>query len=437
LLIGISAKNAWMPCLLSLIVWGQRRKAWVRWTMYGLFALAPVAVLIVYRWFLRAADGSDISFWGVVRAREGGEGDPFWISTAGEWLRVAQFVLLCLLSLAVRLPNPEAQGQVRRMMAVFMAIWLAAAAYVRWAPTFLQVPQLVVMAPNRGSWLPQLIAYAAVASWVISARQRLGTAWCVAAVVAMMAMPFPPSIKFGAMLVSIVLMVTVLWVLARPWLIARSAAATNGFASWLRTGTNDRSAECILLPSLVAFVIALFAYGIACNRSDLRTLLATGVMGCNGSSLWTGVAEYLHDNTPADSVILSFSWYRDGHSREDYRVLPVELRSQPDDLVANGTLRSRSGRANVAPIVLANVSLRHHLLCHERWRILNDMGRAWKNHDAKEVMRLLPQIGRTPDYIVAPASEVAWVKKTSLGYEPVTTIGQFGILRLTKQTQPP
>ena len=101
-----------------------------------------------------------------------------------DWLLLAQFVLLCLLSLAVRLPNPEVQGQVRRMMAVFMAVWLATAAYLRWAPTFLQVPQLIGLAPNRGSWLPQLIAYAAVASWVISARQRLGTAWCVAAIAA-------------------------------------------------------------------------------------------------------------------------------------------------------------------------------------------------------------------------------------------------------------
>ena len=242
-------------------------------------------------------------------------------------------------------------------------------------------------------------------------------------------MPFPPSTMFAVTLVFIVLMVTALWLLARPRLIARSAAATNGFASWLRTGTNHRSAECILLPSLVAFVIAFFAYDIALSRAGLQTLLATGVMGYNRSSLWTGVAEYLHDNTPADSVILSFSWYRDGQSREDYRDFLAEVRYQPDDLVANGTLRSRSGGANAAPVMLAKaLSLHHHLLCHERWKILDDLGRAWKNHDPKEVMRLLPQIGRTPDYIVAPATEVAWVKGTSLGYEAVTTIGQFGIL---------
>ena len=54
LLIGMSVRNAWMPCLLSLIVWGQRSKARVRWTVYGLLAFAPIAVLIAYRWFLRA-----------------------------------------------------------------------------------------------------------------------------------------------------------------------------------------------------------------------------------------------------------------------------------------------------------------------------------------------------------------------------------------------
>ena len=138
------------------------------------------------------------------------------------------------------------------------------------------------------------------------------------------------------------------------------------------------------------------------------------------------MAEYLHENTPRDAVVLSMSWMRDGCSREDYRDVPPDLEAGPNDLVANGFLRTRSGRANIAPMVYSNImSYEHHVLCHQRWNTLDRLGRAWMRRNADAVLRLLAEkeIGRSPDYIVVPASEGDWVRNSRLPFGLQAAVG--------------
>jgi hypothetical protein len=436
LLLAMSIKNAWMPCLLCLLVFCYKCRPTLRWSILSVAAAVPLMILLGYHFFC-SADGSTSLLWEVLKAREGSEANPFLVpSTAYSWIAWLEFVGLFVLAIGVRLPDQEAQAHVRRIMFFSLLFWFASGVYLTWAPAFLQVPPVVPFSLNRGSWLPQLIAYAALATWALAQRRGSGSAAAVLAITVLMALPMErkPTALLAALLVANSVFWAVLQRIAnRP---TDSRAADRGFLRQIFVPA--RAGELILMATLGMFVSIYAAYGAFCNRAALRTLCEKGVLGSNSTALWIDVARYLHDNTPRDAVVLSLNWERDGSSRDDYRVIPADQVSGPDDLVANGTLRSRSGRANLAPELYCDImSYQHHLFCHARWDALNRLGKAWKEHDGEEVDRLLKQAGRTPDYIVVPATEAAWIAIDRLPYRPVATIRQFTVLEHCAQDKPP
>ncbi len=371
--------------------------------------------------------------WEALRLREGGEGDPFPALRDVGWPSTVLFLVLCVACLLVRLPEAAPQKHMRRLAVLTLLIWFLGGAYYNWTPLSLQIPQILPFAPTRGLWLPQVLVFAALGSCALHATPKIGAFGTVAAVAFLMAIPFnAKNPKQGCALMVLLLIFAAVWAVACSRWFGIITASTWPRFSLLLGAVRTSVAECILLPSFLIFVLVVFGVSVKSRWSAYKTLWATGVMGDNRmTARWIGVAEYLNLHTPADAKVLAMCWARDGYSRHDYRSLPANERSPaPDDLVADGAIRSRSGRASPVPVLDEKYfrSYQSHLDVRERWRVLTDLGHAWQTHDATEVQNLMKRIGGKVDYIVVPTSEADWVNH-QVSYERTATVDKYTILR--------
>ena len=433
LLAGISGRAAWTPWLLCIVLYTGRFSPKVQWTLYGSAAIAGIASLVAIRFLMAPSNGDWDPLWAATLARETSELDPFWDLARGNWLGTVLFLAMCIACLRIRLFNVAAQVQVRRMAALAIVVWFLGGAYYNWAPHLVQIPGIALFAACRGLWVPNVMAYGALATWALYERSRIGVVGTVAALMLLMA--YPVHAKQLALLVALLAVVAAAWAILRSERVGARLIPDASPLGPLRKVAFAAPAEFLLLPTLLGFVILFSAFVLVTNWSSFRTLWTTGVMGNNRmTAKWIGVAEYLHQETPPDAMVLAICWARDEYSRSDYRTIPADEVRAPDDLMADGAIRTRSGRANPAPVSDAKfyTSFQRQLEIRARWKSLIRLSDAWKAHDAAGVRTQMDAIGGMPDYVVAPSEETGWIPG-KLPYQPVTVIRSYTILKLQAQ----
>ena len=432
-LAAVSIKNAWMQWLICLVVYIGRFRPRTQWLLYGGAAAAALVGLLAGHALLAPTTTDADLLWNAIRAREASELDPFWEILRGEWIGTVGFVLLGLACLRVRLPDAVAEQRVRAIAAMTLVVWFFGGLYYNWAPEIIRIPHLLPFAVARSTWLFQVLAYAAIGSWALWRRPNAGNLATVAAIAVMMALGL--SQKQLALWAILLVAFSAGWGLVRSRWMGQAIVRTWSRLCWVRDFALANPAEFILRPAMLIFILAFSTYSFAINWPAYGTLLKTGVKGDNGmTARWIGVAEFLHRETPVDATVLAMCRARDGYSRCDLRVIPPEEQPAPDDLVVDGAIRSRSGRASPAPGLDGKyfLSYQRRLEMGERWRTLNRLGRAWKAHDASEVRRCMNAIGGMSDYVVVPASEADWVRD-GLPYRQLATICGYAILEHWKE----
>lgn len=286
---------------------------------------------------------------------------------------------------------------VRIICLLALLTWLIGGLYISFAPDAIKVPILIGFAPTRVLAWPQNLAYIALISlcfqWLNEAptRNRL----LIVAGVFMALFINGPGHYLQWTILTLAVIAPVLVADRFIDKINIAGNITQGFAA-----------------VLVLTVLTGTAFSISARLNDWRTLAVSGVMGGNPTAEWIGIAGYLRNETPKNSVTLAY-WY------------------QNDTLQPTRSLATRSGRANVTPEFYGPGFQKPEKWQQDRQQLelLRDIGQLFTDGHLEQADSLIKKIILQPDYIVLPIKATREWHGELAEYTTLMTHGRYVILK--------
>ncbi len=404
LILALSIKNGWFPCLVVLALLGKERLH----RRGQLIAAAAAAALMMAGWgayalFLRSPD--DVRLFNFLHHElDNAEANPF----LNPWYANLIFVVLCVAGwLAKGLPG-AVSARVRVVARAGLALWLLGGLYFTWAPDALKIPHLVPFDVTRALWWSQYVMYLVLGVALLKQVQRatsaasLGAAWGL-----LMGLYF----LHWTFQVKLALVV---------------AAVTVGMAGWALWTRRDRGwragfdAPAQLQIAAVAMcvgVVSLYGVGTVTRRWDALVFLARhGIVGDNGGAVWLDVNPYIREHTPASATVLALA---------ERNALGQDL-----GLRFEGSLRNRTGRSMpLGSIAAFYLDYPNILWCQAQRQEAHYLVEAWEREDLPAVSTRLAHLG-SPEYLVVPIERSAWLgNRPDFAYQFEVARGAYWIFR--------
>ncbi len=417
-------KEAWFPALAGLCFLLKDRYH-LRWPVIASGIGIAFFIFLGGNYWYQMSHGAlweNARVFDMAHAWESGEGDP-----SMDGFGPVVYLLLIILCWRVRFPDGEVTTFIRRLSCLSGIVYILGAVYLNCAPDALKVPFFVAIDVTRSTWLPQLMMFIFLASFLvrkIDFTSLKKSFWAWAGLIILYVFPvldlffwkfffnknsnhYPKGQPFiyPEILNKCIMLMVLILVLAAIYFIRQKRGLKKGNVVML-----------VFIP-IIVLSFASHLNKLHQRSSAMNFLFHNGIVGDSASAKWAHINEYVRQSISPRSTVMAFSYNGKGEMSLDQ------------------SLRVRTGRLSGRPIGYSGYfdykkSQRIDALCSNTDRFFLALS-ACDAVGVKRTVKLVPM----PDYMIVPADYHCDLKGL-LGYSKIKEIDAFVILKKDSKLHP-